>query len=1032
MGKERTEEIRNIIQRCRKILINRNERFWTDAVEHLLSITKKGDAPAFLISWIKEIVSIARDTDNVNIYLVMPENGSWGISIYGKNDYNFTYNEKNDIYISQRLYSYLKEKKLRNYLAGVLLHEIAEYIMRIKSEKKGLVVDLSKNHGEVLRIEKAFIGKGIRTETMLQDVFKDLSLMEEDRKRIVLDKKDIYVASCIMNGEEIIAEVKSFDKDEEFLIELCPGEIKSISYTGGTFSIKAEDFREIGLSNIEFSDYCSFMKIIDDYFIEEAVINSNGPFKELLDYIKGLRYFKDNENYLIKVLCDFIKKYSERKDKRHEFLYNVFLVIDEYMSYRYMANIVKDTYWKKGMRVKDNFKEISMELYTKQIDKFPKSFYPEKTHKEKTRERQLSWFSRMDAVPLFNKIEGYEWQEEVPANVAKLYGTGTSKSILEGYQNDIEKELLLHEEILKISKKMQELIKEGRSYNNVKKGEDKRVNELTMIRLHFWKDNNILKSGDKIMIYTCDDRMCTFAEVIEVKENSILVFIEDPAVFIPESGYVKKFEAEDASIDVSLGAINCLKRNSAVCKKLFTQNEEEIKIEQLPKMSYFNTMIESDKSQTYAVQKGVFGSETTLIQGPPGTGKTTVIAEIILQLLKSGKKVLLSSQTHNAVDNALNEVLRLKDKAIGIGRVASKEEKISDTVIKHIWIKNSRDLEEFEFKFKHGYVIGATNVGTHTLNVMQGREFDVLVMDEAGKANLIESLLPMLLVKESGKFIIVGDHKQGGPYAYDENLVDLFITKEIEARKNIAISEEDKYVIKRKLNQSLFERLVEGRQKSILLKVNYRSTPDIVSLVSRLFYNNEIVPYKKAPERAKSVIVVDTSKRAQRDEREESEVIKEGETRGYKNVYEARLVVEELKEILRYRYIATGIRNKRITDVTILAPYIFQIDEIRKQISIGMAGKLPYEFIEDLLGNVSTIDSFQGREDEIVIISFTRSNFNPYEVGFLCELNRINVALSRAKRKMILIGDFETLTNVRKGYNASYIRDIFKVISSFR
>lgn len=426
---------------------------------------------------------------------------------------------------------------------------------------------------------------------------------------------------------------------------------------------------------------------------------------------------------------------------------------------------------------------------------------------------------------------------------------------------------------------------------------------------------------------------------------------------------------------------------------------------------FFNPLIGDDSSQSASVRESLGKDDITLIQGPPGTGKTTVIAEIILQFLKTGKSVLLTAQTNNAVDNALNCVMKWKDPAMSVARAASTEEKIVDPYIKDIWVKSKRELSEL----KAGCVIGATNVGTHTLGIMKGREFDVLVMDEAGKANLVESILPMLLIREKGKFVIVGDHKQGKPYAYDDDVLSLFMERA--PKKN-------RFLIKERLNKSLFERLIEGGYKSILLKVNYRSSPEIVELTSRLFYNGGLIPAKKPPRQGKSIIIVDTSKKAGCMERKETEI----EGRGYKNTHEANLVLSELREILKYRYIATGIRSRRMTGITILAPYIFQVEEIKRQISQKFAGRLPGDAMEDLLESVITIDSFQGREDEIVIISFTRSNDNPNEVGFLNELNRINVALSRAKRKMILIGDFKTLMNVRKGPNAGFIRNIFRTI----
>jgi superfamily I DNA and/or RNA helicase len=1028
MKKEKLEEIRTVIQKSRKEPVNRNDKFWVDSIETLVSSTRAGLYQDFLTSWIKEVVNILKDEAKANVLLVMPNDGSLGIRVASKEDYIFSYNEKADIYIGYRLYKYLKEKKLYSFMAALLLYEMSEFLMRCKAEKKDQVVDASKNRGEAMRLEKAFLGKGNKCETPLRDLLLELAEVDLNRKKVIVDKSDVFVEHCEVKGEEIVAEITAFDRNESFIVELAPGEIKPVPYSAGVFTVRAEDFVGVESEQIEFSDYCSLMRMIDDYFIEESVIYPEGPFAELLSYIKNLDFFDTKHNSILRLLWIFGKKYFHKKASRHEFLYNIFLIIDEYVSYSVFSDLVKDQCWKQGKFVKDNLKMLSESGLPKKTDELPEGFYSIKAEKDKIRKTLMAWFSRMDEKPMFFKIEDLEFFQCVPKFISSYYAAAKDRSLVLSGDNDIESELVIHKDILIISRVVSSLKQEGRWYRGIEKGEDERVCELNMLRVHFWMENNLLNTGDKIRIYANDNKGFGLAEVIEIKSNSIVVFLDSVDVSPPESGYVKKLEEEDASLDVSLAAIQQLKMHTAVYNKFIIKKDKELVAGPSREIKFFNTDISKDLSQSFAVESGVFGQGATLIQGPPGTGKTTVIAEIVLQFLAMGKRVLLCAQTHNAVDNALKEIIKTKNPGVGAGRVASTQEKITDPILKNIWIRSGRDLEEFERINHFGYVIGVTNVGSHTLNIMKGREFDVLVMDEAGKANLIESLLPILLLKENGKLVLVGDHKQGNPFAYNDDIVNLFLKKQMEIYGDASAIEQHIAVFRKKINQSLFERIIEKGYESILLKVNYRSTPDIVNLVSSLFYDNQIVSFKPPLDRAKSVIVVDTSKKTDIESRKETEVFVEGEAKGYKNIYEAKLVAEELKEFLKYKYASTGIRIRKITDITILAPYIFQVEEIRKQISIGLAGKIPHTAIEDILDNVSTIDSFQGREDEVVIISFTRSNDNPYEVGFLRELNRINVALSRAKRKMVLIGDFETLSNVKKGQNSAYIREIFKKI----
>lgn len=1024
------ENISHILSRSRKIAVNRNERFWTDTVDYLNSVIKGGEHPDFLVSWVREILSVIKEKDKVNLLLVFPEDGCWGINIEGKDNYIFSYNENVDVYISYRLYKYLKEKNEYKLLAGLLLHEIAEYLMRFRAEKKGITVDMGKNHGEAMRLEKQLLGKGNQAETLLRDTMIYLANLELERRRVTLDKSEFFVEGCIIKGEEIIAEISSFKYTEEtFMVQLTPGQKKVISYSEGSFTAKAEDYIEpFKPDMVNFENYCRLMEIIDDYFIEETVIWRECPFKELLDYIKGLSYSKEEDSRLLELLYLFTGKRYNKEIQRHKFLYNMFIIIDEYMSYIVMRDIIKQEYWQDGNPARDNLTKIADEVYKTKLSKLPAVFFTEKEGKTRLKKRIISWFSDMNEIPSCADMDKYTLVEDIPLGIEAYYKKTQETSIISCYTNDISAELLLHEEVLKIIQRVNSLSEEERGYIGIKRGHDKRVCELGTIRIHFWEERGIFNRGDVVRVFSDSNESKGLAEVIEIKEKSIIVFLKDEDTEITSVGYVKKILEEDTSAAVSLDAIKRLKTDKRIYEKIFygknAAGAEEIE--------FFNNSIKDDTSQSNAVRESLSVDPAVFIQGPPGTGKTTTIAEIILQLLKKGKKVLLASQTNNAVDNALKEVQKWKMQDMGIGRAASKEEKIADNEVRKLWIRNSGELEAFEEKYGDGYVIGATNVGTHSLSMMKGREFDVLVMDEAGKANLVESFMPMLLVKENGKFVIVGDQKQGIPFAYDDDIVELFIKKEEESHERLEVDWAWRNNLKEILNKSLFERIVESGRKTILLNINYRSTPDIVRLVSKLFYKNKIIPYKKPPEKAKSVIIVDTSKKGGADEIRETEIEREGRTRGYKNTFEARLVAEELREILKYKYISTGIRTKYISGVTILTPYIYQVEEIRRQISFGLAGGLPGAALEDILNNVSTIDSFQGREDEVVIISFTRSNDNPREVGFLKELNRINVALSRAKRKMVLIGDFKTLTNVKKGENADEIREIFRMIYDFR
>lgn len=540
------------ISKCRKVPINKNDRFWMDTMDFLVSVTKSDNYPGFLISWVKEVLNILRD-EKVDIFLVMPLDGCWGIYITSKDNYMFSYNDGENIYISYRLYKYLKEKDAYNLFAGLLLHEATESIMRRGAEKKGYKVDKGKYHGEAMRLEKALVG------TSLSDLFIKLSEQELDRRKVTLDKEDLFVEGCAVSGEEIVTEIGSFKHtDESFILQLAPGQKRSLPYSGGYFNAQAEDFKDpFKLKPIDFKDYCNLMKILDDLFIEESVINGEGPFKELLTYIRGLDFTSENDNFLLRILWLFTERFYNGKTPRDEFLYNMYLLVDEYISYFIMRDVVKG-YWAEGKFIKDNVEEVEDGIYEKKKKAFSSVL------KDGITEWLIRWFSEMKEAPGFAQLDVLKWIGEIPHNITKQYKKITSPSVI----SDYKEALYIHREILEIQQKLRLLMNEPRGYRGIERGDDPRVCELKLIRVHFWKDKNIFTSGETVGVYTCEDETRGFAEVIDVKEYSLVIFLKDHEIDVPENGYIKGLEEEELSIRVSLEAINSVKRGGRVDKLL--------------------------------------------------------------------------------------------------------------------------------------------------------------------------------------------------------------------------------------------------------------------------------------------------------------------------------------------------------------------------------------------------------------------------------------------------------------------------------
>ena len=485
--------------------------------------------------------------------------------------------------------------------------------------------------------------------------------------------------------------------------------------------------------------------------------------------------------------------------------------------------------------------------------------------------------------------------------------------------------------------------------------------------------------------------------------------------------------------------------------------------------------------QTRAIDKAVGNKNILLIQGPPGTGKTTVITEIVKQLVKRGEKVLVTSQTHIAVDNVLEHIK--EDEKLKIARVGQQDtasdfaadylieearkrfseevQKIIDlkieilqqieqgksiTEISNYYSGNSlkidwHNIQEFisliietdkqqisqinetllnwrevisktpklltNIFLKNLDVLFGTCIGIATNKEVSSSEliFNTVLLDEAGKANISETLTAISRAK---KIILVGDHKQLPPYL-DKKRVDYFkkFSKEVAEQKLTDLE------IKHALGASFFEYLqkegVLNEENKILLSEQYRMHPDIGNFISRSFYNSELSNGENTTKNFiplpepfnKQIIFIDTSS----DKGSTESFIDDS----YCNEVEAEFIIHKIIPELERNNISPK-------SYAILSPYSKQCEVLRKRLAEHYNNT--FKSVE-----VATLDSFQGKEYDIVIFSFTRSAIRN-KVGFLDDARRLNVAFSRAKKKLILIGNKETLTSPSSHYD-KYYTDLF-------
>ncbi len=396
-------------------------------------------------------------------------------------------------------------------------------------------------------------------------------------------------------------------------------------------------------------------------------------------------------------------------------------------------------------------------------------------------------------------------------------------------------------------------------------------------------------------------------------------------------------------------------------------------------------------SQRKAVRRALGDTELSLIQGPPGTGKTQVIAEICLQLLRKnpGLRILICSETHVAVNNLLSRISK-HTSGIRIVRIRDKEnddaidEYSPESIVSSYltWasksIQNDRAYSIIEEEMKaavedeqrqKSYLEKALALSANIVGMTCNRAaaydfrdttemFDVAIIDEVCKATLPEILSPLLISK---KAVLLGDPKQLPP---------VFCSEEQEIIRSIQDCNLDRFMY--------IDTLFSNSNCVSYLDTQYRMVNKIGSMISDLFYDGSLHNGRNEDtEDCLTWVSYNKTKDWPLDAEESSE-----RPQIY-NDDECSIVAGLLKK----EYADNPNRS-----IAVIAPYRAQVIALRK-----MCGS--YTNVK-----IDTVDGFQGKESDIVIFSVTRTKGS---YRFLADNRRINVALSRAKDKIIIVGDCE-------------------------
>ena len=433
-----------------------------------------------------------------------------------------------------------------------------------------------------------------------------------------------------------------------------------------------------------------------------------------------------------------------------------------------------------------------------------------------------------------------------------------------------------------------------------------------------------------------------------------------------------------------------------------------------------------NKTQEQAVNEVLWAKDVEVVHGPPGTGKTTTLVEAIYETLHRETQVLVCAQSNMAVDWISEKLVdhgvpvlrignpsRVNDKMLSFTyerkfeshpdypelwsirktiRQIKENRKRGDNV--HQKIARLRDrAAEIEMAinaqlFDEARVVACTLVGSAN-KLLVRHKFSTLFIDEAAQA-----LEPAcwIAIRRASRVILAGDHQQLPP-----------TIKCYEA-------------MKQGLDKTLMERIVENQPDAVtLLKVQYRMNDDIMKFSSDWFYHGEVqsdasVKHRSVLDYEHPIQWIDGNEMLQQvnEELKEEEKLNIdfteqfiGENHGRINKAEAELVLSTLNNYInkigRERFLAERL------DVGIISPYKVQTQYLRQQIRKREEFR-PFRQVI----SVNTVDGFQGQERDIIIISLVRSNENG-QIGFLSDLRRMNVAMTRARMKLIIFGDKATL-----------------------
>lgn len=521
-------------------------------------------------------------------------------------------------------------------------------------------------------------------------------------------------------------------------------------------------------------------------------------------------------------------------------------------------------------------------------------------------------------------------------------------------------------------------------------------------RLNFPAETGLFKDGVAIECF------CTGEEPVkgvllgtDGRTGEFRLFAPDFPDWIEDDGVGIKLAPDQRTTSIMKDALRSLEQHRELYR-LFEKMHEAIPEEKILTHSGAVSLLFNNKnlnkSQQQAVQAVVTNEQITIIHGPPGTGKTTTLVEAIAQLVQANEKILVTAPSNAAVDNIAKGLLAAGLKILRVGNTAKTDEAIFQHTPEGK-LSNSKQLKEIKqlkiraeefrkmaLKYKRNFgkaereqrnllfkevknirneikklqayneerlyteaaVILGTPVGLYDAK-LSGISFNTLVIDEAGQC--IEPLAWCVFPLAS-KYVLAGDHLQLPPTVLSDEAARLGF------------------------NHSILEAGINTVKDVYLLNTQYRMRQAIAGFSGNYFYNDLLLTTDHLMNRGSHITFIDTAGSGFNEAHgsDGTSLQNEGELK----------IVQHLLETEQLDVLHTAF----------ISPYAGQVAAAKEV--------LPKQL------RISTIDSFQGQEKECIILSLVRSN-DDGDIGFLKDYRRMNVALTRAKEQLFVIGDSATI-----------------------